>query len=181
MSSSKLITPGAVELRTSGSKLVAEGYAVVYMQPSPIGSAFFEQIAPGAGSASLLTSDVRACLNHDANMLLGRLSAGTLRLTDDTVGIRYSIDLPDTTVGRDVAEMLRRRDITGSSFSFRCIKDEWSVMPSGMPLRTITEMTISECGPVTFPAYSATTAALTTRAMQPQPDVPPSILRLVRF
>src|SRR5688572_16918348 len=64
------------------------------------------------------THDARALFNHDPNMLLGRAGAGTLRLSTDARGLRYEIDIPDTTVGRDVATSIARGDLAGSSFAF---------------------------------------------------------------
>ena len=53
---------------------------------------------------------------HDASKFLGKLSSGTLRLTEDNRGLRAEVDLPDTTVGRDVRELIQRGDITAGSF-----------------------------------------------------------------
>ena len=56
---------------------------------------------------------MRALFNHERGALLGRTCSGTLRLSEDGTGLRYEIDLPDTTVGRDVAALLERGDLTG--------------------------------------------------------------------
>ena len=74
------------------------------------------------------------------------------------------MDLPNTTLGRDVAELLRRGDISGSSFGFRTISDEWSESDDGYPLRTLTEVALRDVGPVVFPAYTSTEASLRSLA-----------------
>jgi HK97 family phage prohead protease len=131
---------------------VAYGYALRFDKLSQNLGGFVEQISPAATSKTLQESDVRALFNHDSSMLLGRTSSGTLRLTEDRDGLAYEIDLPDTSVGNDVRELLRRGDISGSSFGFRVIEDSWTETRDGFPLRTIEELALIEVSPVTFPA-----------------------------
>jgi HK97 family phage prohead protease len=120
---------------------------------------------PGAGKRSLDANDVFATFNHDNNNVLGRRSAGTLRLGEDDAGGWYEIDLPNTTVGRDLAELLKRGDVSGSSFTFRVNPDgqrraSKDDPASGLPIREITSMDVVEVGPVLNPAYPTTDAAL---------------------
>jgi HK97 family phage prohead protease len=149
-----------VEFRNAGGKLVAAGYAYVFNKRSQNLGGFVEQVAPGFGKKSLQEQDVRALFNHDPNMILGRLGAGTLRMEEDGTGGAYEIDLPDTTTGRDVATLLERQDIAGSSFGFRTIEDDWSETDQGFPLRTLKQGSLRDVGPVTFPAYTDSTSAL---------------------
>lgn len=153
-----------VEFRSEGGKLVAAGYAAVFNKLSQNLGGFVEQVAPGAFTKTIQEQDVRGLFNHDASALLGRSGAGTLRLEEDGTGLHYEIDLPDTTVGRDVAALLERGDITGSSFGFRTIDDEWGETPDGFPLRTLRQVSARDVGPVTFPAYLDTTSALRSLA-----------------
>ncbi len=139
---------------------VAYGYALRFDKLSQNLGGFVEQISPAATSKTLQESDVRALFNHDSSMLLGRTSSGTLRLTEDRDGLAYEIDLPDTSVGNDVRELLRRGDISGSSFGFRVIEDSWTETRDGFPLRTIEELALIEVSPVTFPAYLDTSSAI---------------------
>ena len=81
-------------------------------------------------------------------------------MVEDDKGLRYEIDLPATTLGHDVAALLRRGDISGSSFGFRTITDEWATTEDGYPLRTLTEVALRDVGPVTFPAYSDSEASI---------------------
>lgn len=153
-----------VEFRKEGDKLTAAGYAYVFGKRSQNLGGFVEEVAPGFGKKSLQEQDVRALFNHDPNYLLGRMGAGTLRMEEDDTGGAYEIDLPDTTAGRDVARLLERRDIPGSSFGFRTIEDEWGETDHGFPLRTLKQGSLRDVGPVVFPAYTDSTAALRSLA-----------------
>ncbi len=153
-----------VELRAEGEKRVAFGYAAVFGKLSQNLGGFVEQVAPGAFTKTIQEQDVRALFNHDEDHVLGRMGAGTLRMVEDDDGLAYEIDLPNTTIGRDVAEMLRRDDIFGSSFGFRVIEDEWGETEQGFPLRTLKQVSLRDIGPVTFQAYLDAPAALRSLA-----------------
>ncbi|OHB70486.1 MAG: hypothetical protein A2V70_06245 [Planctomycetes bacterium RBG_13_63_9] len=105
--------------------------------------------------------DVRALFNHDPNMVLGRTSAGTLRLAIDRLGLRYEIDLDlENSLGRDVARWTARRDLQGSSMGFQIAAtgDRWE-KSGGLWVRWINELSeLFDVGPVTFPANEATDA-----------------------
>ena len=155
---------GTVEFRAKGDKLMAAGHAAVFNKLSQNLGGFVEQVAPGAFAKTIQEQDIRGLFNHDENQVLGRLAPGTLRLEEDGVGLGYEIDLPDTTAGRDVAKLLERGDISGSSFGFRTIDDEWGETPEGFPLRTLRQVSLRDVGPVTFPAYTDSTSALRSLA-----------------
>jgi uncharacterized protein len=149
-----------VEFRAEGNNLVARGYAVVYGKRSQNLGGFVEVVQRGAATKTIQEADVMALANHDPNLILGRKGAGTLTLSEDERGVPYEILLPDTTVGRDWAELLRRNDVIGSSFGFRTIADSWGFTEDGFPLRTLEEFALRDVGPVTFPAYSDSSASL---------------------
>ena len=153
-----------VELREEGDTLTAVGYAATFDRFSQNLGGFVEQIRSNAFVSTLKQADVRALFNHEPDHLLGRSTTGTLRLSEDDHGLHYEVDLPNTTLGRDVAELLRRGDISGSSFGFRTISDEWGETDDGYPLRTLTEVALRDVGPVTFPAYTSTEASLRSLA-----------------
>lgn len=123
------------------------GFAAVYNAVSGDLGGFRERIAPGA-FADVLGSDVRALLNHDPNQVLGRSSAGTLRLRDEERGLRFECDLPDSPLGENVREAVRRGDIDGASFRFRVAEDEWEG-------ETRTILRIAELQDVTVATYGA--------------------------
>jgi HK97 family phage prohead protease len=150
-----------IEFRSSGDgKITATGYAAVFNKLSQNLGGYVEQMAPGAFTQTITQQDVRALYNHEPSLLLGRMSSGTLRLSEDGTGLGYEIDLPDTTVGRDVATMLERRDLTGSSIGFRIVDAEPGETDQGFPLVTIKAASLRDVGPVTFPAYEDTEASL---------------------
>jgi len=171
MSKQKKITSPAQERRLingelrilsddRGKKIV--GYAAKF---SPTLSAdlggWREQIDPHAFDAALAAKvDCRALWNHDANHVLGRTSSGTLRLSVDSIGLRYEIDPPDTQIARDLMVSMERGDITQSSFGFLCSLDRWSEGPNGI-VRTVLQVDeIFDVSPVTFPAYPDATSGV---------------------
>lgn len=155
---------GTVEVRAEGEQSVAVGYAARFDALSQNLGGFVERIDPKAFNQTVTQADVRALFNHDANYVLGRSSAGTLRMDVDDDGLRYEIDLPATATGRDLAVLLKRGDISGSSFGFRVLDDEWGETEEGYPLRTLKSVALRDVGPVTFPAYTAAESALRSLA-----------------
>ena len=139
------------------------GYAAVFYKSDDKGTEyriaddFVERIAPGAFTSAIASDDVRALFNHDVNMLLGRNTSGTLKLQEDSRGLRYEIDIPDTQLGKDILKLAERGDLSGSSFSFIPIKQSYEDN-DGLVIRTVEEVQLFDVGPVTFPAYEATTA-----------------------
>lgn len=153
-----------IEDRNDGGGKRIVGYAAVYHQPGDaateyrLGPDIVERIAAGAFDIS---QDVRALFNHDPSQLLGRTKSGTLRLTSDSRGLRYEIDIPDTSVGRDIAESIKRGDITGSSFGFIPTKATWTRDEQRkVDVRTIDKVDLMDVGPVVFPAYGGATTGL---------------------
>ena len=151
---------GPVELREHDGKRIAVGYAAKFETRSDNLGGFVETVARTAFTKTLSEGDIVALRDHDTSRLLGRVSAGTLRLSVDQIGLHYEIDLPDTSEGRDTGELLSRGDLRGSSFGFRAIEDDWTETESGYPLRVLIEVQLRDVGPVTFPAYSDTRASL---------------------
>lgn len=159
---------GAVEFRASdkGSGVLL-GYASVFNRYSQNLGGFVEQVDPRAFNKTLGDGGpVFARFNHDDNLLLGTTEAETLRLSVDGTGLRYEIDLPDTTVGRDLRVLAERRDIRYSSFAFRVMPDgdEWDYTPDGFLVRTLTEVQLVDVAPVVNPAYRDTTSGLRSLA-----------------
>jgi len=149
-----------VEHRADDSgKVTVAGYAAVFGEVADIGGWFHEVVARGAFANTLKTADVRAYFDHDTGRVLGRLSAGTLRLEEDDKGLRVEIDLPDTSDGRDVKALVERGDVSGMSFRFETVRQEWdeTVDP---PKRTLLEVRLGEVSIVSEPAYDGTSIAL---------------------
>lgn len=119
-----------------------------------------EEVDPHAFDNVMATNpDVRAFFNHNPDYVLGRTIAGTLQLGVDARGLSYEINPPDTQLARDLMTSMRRKDITGSSFSFVVARDQWTDNEDGSITRRILEFdSLYDVGPVTFPAYPQTSA-----------------------
>ena len=142
------------EVRAQGRRI--EGYAATFGSMANIGS-FTETIAPGAFRAAL-AGDVLAMLDHDPGKVLGRTRSGTLRLTEDSKGLAFSLDLPDTQAGRDVQALAERGDLGGMSFGFTVPKggENWQG-----ERRTLHQIDLREVSIVqAWPAYPDTEIAL---------------------
>lgn len=109
----------ATNLTAKGRKL--NGYAAVFDQETRI-AGFTEVIRRGA-FGGLAEQDVLALMDHDQTRVLARTKSGTLRLSEDDKGLRFEIDLPDTTAGRDALTLAERGDLGGMSFGFLVPKD----------------------------------------------------------
>jgi HK97 family phage prohead protease len=185
-----------VELRADADKpRQLAGLAAVFYNAADPGTEFVlmrerdyevvERIMPGAFDA-VLAQDVRCLYDHESDRLLGRTKSGTLRLALDAAGLRYEVDLPDTTTGRDVTVSVERKDITGSSFAFSLADGGAHWLTEGnREIRVITRVeALYDVGPVTYPAYEAATTGLRSvdgldeiraslakhRAARPDPD-----------
>jgi HK97 family phage prohead protease len=156
------ITVNEFELRDAaeGAGMTFVGYGAVFnsdSEPLP----FTERIAPGAFSRSLRSrNEIKMFVNHDTTQVLASKRAGTLRLSEDSHGLRVEADLPDTTAGRDMAFLIKRGDVADMSFGFSVPRggDSWSDDGATRELR---EVRLHEVSIVTgFPAYAATTASV---------------------
>jgi len=141
------------------------GRAVEYNRWSelPYGK-FHEQIAPGTFDESLRSDrDVFASVDHNPNMVLGRLSAGTLKLLPDERGIAVECSIGGYSYAADLATAISRGDLRGMSFIFDVLEDRWENR-DGVPHRTVTKADLYEVAFVFFPAYPATTAGMRSEA-----------------
>jgi len=147
------------DMDTRGRTLT--GYACVYGAESRDLGGFTETIRPGA-FASVMDADVRALLNHDPNQVLGRTRAGTLRLHDEQRGLRFEADLPDSPLGENVREAVRRGDIDGASFRFVVGDEEWD----GDKRSIVTVKELHDVTVATYGAYPDASVELRTRPNQ---------------
>lgn len=139
------------------------GYAAVFNALSEDLGWFREQIAPGAFADSIARGDdVRALINHDSNLVLGRTAAGTLRLMEDTRGLMVEIDAPDTQVARDLIVSMDRGDVTQMSFGFYTEKQAWDET-TDPPTRTLQQVRLFDVSVVTYPAYPQTDVSVRSR------------------
>lgn len=159
------------------------GHAAVFDSRTAIGNplkwGFYEEVARGAFTKTLQEGDARFLVDHDTAMLVARVSAGDLRLAEDDLGLAVDSDL-DTELSyvRDLVRNLDKRRITGMSFGFEVIRDEWDTeivetsdgMSAEVEVRKILEVRLWEVSAVTFPAYDETDAALRAVLTRSDPD-----------
>jgi HK97 family phage prohead protease len=155
----------SLELRAKGRRL--EGYAALFDAPTRIKD-FEEVIMRGAFSDSLREKrDVLALADHDPHRMLARTKSGTLRLSEDTRGLAFDLDVPDTSAGRDVLALAERGDMGGASFGFTVAKDGERWRENRRELRALNLIEISVVS--TFPAYDGTTVAARAKLALPPP------------
>lgn len=147
-----------MEVRTlpDGSNQVS-GYAIVFNSESLDLGGFTEICAPGMLDRTLTDSPDVLCLrDHKQELLLGRTTANTLKLTIDSKGLAFKLTLPNSPTGEDAAEAIRRGDLTSCSFGFATVQDDWAVTADGKVMRTLLDVNLFEISITSFPAYQAT-------------------------
>ena len=157
------ITPILPESRT------VSGYAIVFNSDSNDLGGFIERIEPTSLDGVVEKSDVLCLLNHNEDRgVLARSNKGegSLTLEIDEIGLKYTFEAPNTALGDELLEGLRRGDITTSSFAFTVGKDSWSKMEDGTYLRTINSINeLFDVSPVCRAAYDATSVKADSRGL----------------
>ncbi|WP_028002955.1 HK97 family phage prohead protease [Sinorhizobium meliloti] len=162
----------SIELRAKGRKL--EGYAAVFSVDTRI-SDFTEVIMPGAFTETLKQGrDILALADHDTKAVLARTRSGTLRLAEDSKGLHFDLDVPNTSFGRDILELAERGDVGGASFGFTVAKDGERWQADRRELRSVTLHEISIVS--AFPAYDSTVVQARRKLA-----LPPRLLAARRF
>ncbi len=147
-----------LELREEGDSNVVVGYASVFNTLSNDLGNFKEIISPDAFEGRL-NDDVRFLINHEG-LPLARTTNDTLRLTTDETGLRYEAKVANTSLGRDLLELMRNGTINQSSFAFVVDDDSWEVK-DGVNIRTINKVSrLYDVSAVTYPAYEEASVAL---------------------
>lgn len=157
------ITPILPESRT------VSGYAIVFNSDSNDLGGFIERIDPNSLNGVVEKSDVLCLLNHNEDRgVLARSNKGegSLTLEIDEIGLKYTFEAPNTALGDELLEGLRRGDISTSSFAFTVGKDSWSKMENGTYLRTINSINeLFDVSPVYRAAYDATSVKADSRGL----------------
>ena len=151
-----------LELRTATGlttlQRFVQGYAAVFDSPADLGE-FTELVKPRAFSNSLQSGkNIRALYDHDSKALLGTTQAGTLILKEDHKGLAFAIEMPNTTYGNDVLELVKRGDIAGCSFGFKVKEDNWQA--GDRFTRELLDVELYEITLTANPAYPQTSAAI---------------------
>ena len=149
----------AFTTRDDGGALAIEGYFAVFDSVYQITSDMSESIAHGAFD-NTISDDIRALINHDTTLVLGRTKAGTLQLRTDSHGLWGHIDInPNDTDAMNLYNRVQRGDVDQCSFGFDIVSEETDFREDGSVHWTIKEVVLYEVSPCTFPAYEETNIA----------------------
>lgn len=149
--------------RDDNGALAIEGYFAVFNSNYEIAPGLSESIAPGAFD-NTLSGDIRALINHDTTLVLGRTKANTLQLRVDNHGLWGHIDInPNDTDAMNLYNRVQRGDVDQCSFGFDIISEETDFREDGSIHWTIKEVELYEVSPCTFPAYEETNIAARTK------------------
>ncbi|MBY5614204.1 HK97 family phage prohead protease [Rhizobium leguminosarum] len=142
------------------------GYAARFNSETTIAGEFRELLAPGCFARSLRESpDVVMILDHDTGRVVGRTTAHTLNLREDSTGLWFELDPdPTTPSGQEAIGTVRRGDVRGCSFGFRVRSEEWRDGKNRLPLRIIKDVDLFELTLTAFPAYGDTSASFRVAA-----------------
>jgi HK97 family phage prohead protease len=157
-------SPAAAQADLTDDRLI-RGYPIVFNVLSEDLGGFRERILPEAVNRSL-KADVRALVDHDTAKVLGRTKSGTLSMRKDKKGLGVTSE-PDMDISyaRDIVRAVARGDVSGMSFGFVVLEDEWH-KEDGAPVRDVVDMEIMEISVVTFPAYLETDVGVAQRSLQ---------------
>lgn len=148
--------PSTFQTREDGEDLIIEGYFAVFNSDYDIGPGMKEQVAPGAFE-NTLGGDIRALINHDTTLVLGRTKVGTLTLREDSHGLWGVIRVNrNDTDAMNLYYRVQRGDVDGCSFGFDIIREETEFLDDGTVIWRIMEVELYEVSCCTFPAYRET-------------------------
>jgi hypothetical protein len=148
--------------------LTLDGYGAVFDQWTVIEDSYGEyreQIAPGAFRRTLGMRMPILQFDHGSHPLIGSIPLGRITsINEDAHGLRVKARLSDNWLVQPVRDAIRDGGITGMSFRFRILNEDWDRGMDGMEERTIREVELYEVGPVVFPAYEQTSVGVRSRA-----------------
>lgn len=148
--------PSQFTTREDGEKLTIEGYFAVFNSNYEIAPGLSESVAPGAFSETL-AGDIRALINHDSTLVLGRTTAHTLELREDSHGLWGKIEVnPNDSDAMNLYERVKRGDVDNCSFGFFIREEDTEINDNGDIHWTIKKVDLFEVSCCTFPAYSET-------------------------
>lgn len=147
--------------REDGEGLAIEGYFAVFNSVYEIADGMTESVAPTAFEN---IGDVRALINHDTTLVLGRTKSGTLRLETDAHGLWGHVDInPKDVDAMNLYERVKRGDVDQCSFGFEIVRESTETHEDGSVHWTIEEVILHEVSACTFPAYQETSIAARTK------------------
>jgi HK97 family phage prohead protease len=155
--------PTEFQTREDGEKLSIEGYFAVFNSNYDIAPGLSESIAPGAFTDSMF-GDIRALINHNATLVLGRTKAGTLTIREDSHGLWGHIDInPNDVDAMNLYERVKRGDVDQCSIGFDIRSEDTDIRDDGSIHWTIKAVDLYEVSCCTFPAYQETNISARTQ------------------
>lgn len=154
-----------VDLQTTITGTKLGGYAAIYNERCDIAGLYWEMLEPTAFRSALAAPDLEVVglFNHNPDNLLARTGNDSLRLSNDSHGLAFELDIPETSLGNDLRSMIDAGLITGCSFAFVAGEQRWD-RHEGRDLRVHTSVSrIVDVSVVTTPAYSGTSVALRSK------------------
>lgn len=156
--------PSTFTVREDGEDLTIEGYFAVFNSNYEIWDGASESFAPGAFGNSI-SNDIRALINHDTTLVLGRVKNHTLELREDDHGIWGKVTInPNDRAAVDLYNRVKRGDVDGCSVGFDILEEVTENRSDGSIHWTITRAELYEVSACTFPAYEETN--ISARAKQ---------------
>ena len=151
------------ETRESEEGLFIEGYFSVFNSTYELWPGATESVAPGAFE-NTLGGDIRALIDHETRLVLGRNKSGTLELREDSHGLWGRVKInPNDQDAVNLYERVKRGDVDQCSFGFDIVKEDTEVRDDGSAHWTIREVKLYEVSVVTFPAYAETSVSARKR------------------
>ena len=162
--------PVNFQTRNDETGPVIAGYFAVFNNPAELWPGCIEQIAPGAFISSL-SGDVRALIDHDTRLVIGRTVAGTLTLREDATGLYGEIKINEhDSDAMNLYARVQRGDVSQCSFGFDIVAEDYVVSPDGQTCTwTVRDVKLYEVSVVTFPVYEAT--SVEARAADDSPSL----------
>lgn len=155
----RLIRSMKVDLNTRAeddNEKYIEGYFAVFNRETELWPGAYEDIDTNAFE-NTLGNDIRALINHDTGLVLGRNKANTLELKTDSHGLWGKIKINENDSDAvNLYERVKRGDVDQCSFGFNILNEEVDYRDDGSVKWTIKEIDLHEVSVVTFPAYEDT-------------------------
>ncbi len=155
---------------TENNSRIVTGYAAVFNSRTLLWEGLEEVISPVhfRRHYQIRTSDVYLIMT--GGKVLGRKKSGTLRLEEDERGLKFEVELPNTTDANNLIESMSRGDIDQCSFGFIPTEETWDYNTDPV-LRTVNEVELFEVSIVSLPAYEDTEATLARSKQEIQQDI----------
>lgn len=155
--------PASFETREDGETYAIEGYFAVYNSNYDMAPGMSESIAPGAFTSSL-AGDIRALINHDTTLVIGRTKVNTLQLREDSHGLWGHVDInPNDVDAMNLYARVKRGDVDQCSIGFDILSEDTDIREDGSVHWTIKDVKLYEVSCCTFPAYESTNISARTQ------------------